>query len=62
MIASYTTSFQCSDGSYVLISGDNLTLEYDYGYSYSQVRMTLSIIICTAMLNFLVPDKAIQNR
>ena len=39
---SYTTSFECLDGSYALISGDNLTLEYNYGYTYTEVRMTLS--------------------
>ena len=49
MTASYETSFRCSDGSYALISGDNLTLVYDYGYKYSQVRMTLTAILCYAL-------------
>ena len=43
--ASYTTSFQCFDGSYALISGDTLTLEYDFGFSYKDVSMRLSNII-----------------
>ena len=37
--ASYTTSFRCTNGSYALISGDNLTLKFDYGYNVSQVRI-----------------------
>ena len=39
--ASYKTPFECFDGSYALISGADLTLEYDYGYQYSEVRMIL---------------------
>ena len=38
--ASYTTSFRCFDGSYALIGGADLTLEYDYGYSYTEVKIT----------------------
>ena len=40
---SYTTPYQCSNGSYALISGTNLTLEYDYKHHYSKVRMTWSL-------------------
>ena len=43
---SYTTSYQCSDGSYALITGADLTLEYDYGYTYNQVRISY----CTSIL------------
>ena len=43
--ASYTTSFRCTNGSYALISGDNLSLKYDYGCNISQVRIILLIII-----------------
>ena len=39
IVASYTTSFRCFDGSYALVSGADLTLEYDYGYRQFQVRM-----------------------
>ena len=38
----YTTSFLCFDGSYALISGANLTLQYDYRHNQLQVRMILS--------------------
>ena len=38
--ASYTTPFLCFDGSYALIGGADLTLEYDYGFHYSEVRMS----------------------
>ena len=48
---SYTTTFQCSNGSYALIGGADLTLEYDYGYSYSQVRVALYIINNCMQLN-----------
>ena len=44
MYASYTTSFQCFDGSYALIGGADLTLKYQYGLSYDKVRITLLII------------------
>ena len=43
MKASYTTPFRCLNGSYALIRGADLTLEYDYGYNYSKVR-SVSII------------------
>ena len=43
--ASYKTSFQCHNGTFALIGGADLTLEYDYGYNYSKVRVTLPIII-----------------
>ena len=42
---SYSTSFRCFDGSYALINGADLTLEYEYGLSVSEVRMTLSRLI-----------------
>ena len=43
--ATYTTSFQCQDGSYALISGADLTLKYDYGHSVKHVRITLYTIL-----------------
>ena len=46
MKASYTTSFKCSDGSYALFRGDNLTLVFEYGYSFSEVI----ILLCTIHL------------
>ena len=42
MTCSYTTSFHCFDGSYALIEGADLTLEYDFGHSNNDVRITLS--------------------
>ena len=45
MAASYTTSDRCHNGSYALIGGATLTLEYDYGYSNHDVRMALSTVI-----------------
>ena len=49
---SYTTSFQCADGGYALIRGDNLTLEYNYGHNQSEVSMTLSTIISQIIFSY----------
>ena len=48
---SYRTSSQCSDGSYALIGGANLTLEYNYGHNYSRVRRTLPTILFSVIIS-----------
>ena len=61
---SYTTSFQCLDDSYALISGDTLTLEYNYGHNFSEVRKTLCKLIFSfiAISNDQCLVGIIQNR
>ena len=49
--SSYTTSFPCDDGSYALIEGANMTLEYDFGFSHYKVRKRLSTIISQLSIN-----------
>ena len=57
--ASYTTPFKCSDGSYALISGTNLTIEYNYGHSRSEVRMTLSTDISPNYIELFMLDRVL---
>ena len=57
--ASYTTPFKCVDGSYALINGTNLTIEYNYGHNFSEVRIILSTIISPNYIDLL--DMLIQE-